>query len=174
MGGRGSYSMTGGGSSGVLQNGLNRRDVNRANGASALGNAGTMISDRLDSNIREIGSLDLTDEQRGDAIAQQLSLANDALRATAENPNPFATGRARTNRARNAAGADEISRANRAMESHMDAVREASRANRASRSRQTRAQAIQQAIADGLLSVTIDGVEYRRPSRRSKTFTRAD
>ena len=166
MGGRGSSSSSHGG--------LDGRLVQRANGASALGNAGTSISDRFQRNREEIGSMQgLTNEQRRAAIEEQARLANEALRVTASNPNPFATGRARTNRDRNAAGADAIADANGAMSRHMESVRHQASASRASSAQRSRAQIIQDAIANGQLSVVIDGVEWTRSSRRSRTFTRS-
>lgn len=151
---------------------LERVLIERANWASALGNAGTSIAGRVDSNIKEINALEgLTDAQRKAAIDEQLKLGAAALQSTIDNPNPFATGRARTNTAKNAAGADAIARSNNAIDTHMESVRSLSRSTRAESARQTRAQIIQDALANKQLSVVIDGKTWVRKSLRSKSFT---
>ena len=167
MGGRGSSSSS-------FLGGLDQRLVQRANGASALGNAGTSISERFYRNVEEIEAMEgLSAAEKRSAIDEQARLANIALKVTADNPNPFSTGRARTDVRRNAAGADAIANANSAMSRNMESVRDRARSARRDSAQRTRAQIIQEAIAEGSLSVVIDGVEWTRKSRRSRTFSRS-
>lgn len=124
--------------------------------------------------MSEIEGMQLDENAKAAAISEQKRLANAALRETADNPNPFSTGRARTNVARNQRGADEISRANAAMDSHMRGMRdEAAKSARAS-AQKRRADAVKAAIDSGALEFTLDGATYRRKSRRGRSFTRVE
>lgn len=181
MGGRGSRSMGAspsasksamdrfkGGSS--VGDSLDTALVTRANGSSVLGNAGDRVNRTYERNVSEIEKMDLSNADKSAAIAEQRRLASDALRTMVENPNPFATGRARVNRAKSIAGADKVSRSEAAIEGHMDAIRKKAKSNSKERSRKSSAQIIQQALADGKMSVVIDGKTYVRKSKRSKSF----
>lgn len=181
MGGRGARSMgtspnasksamdrfNGGGSAG---NGLDAALVMRANGSSVLGNAGDRVNRTYERNVSEIEKMDLSNADKSAAIAEQRRLASDALRTMVENPNAFATGRARVNRAKAVAGGDRVSKSETAIDGHMNDVRKKAKSNSEERSRESNARIIQQALADGKMSVVIDGKTYVRKSKRSKSF----
>ena len=84
MGGRGGSSATTrvGNSNGSLS----PIKIERANGASALGNAGDIIQRRYAKNVAEISSMKLTSKEKTAAIAKQHSLSEKALTTTAANP----------------------------------------------------------------------------------------
>lgn len=168
MGGRGASSM-----GGASANRLDSTLVRRANGASALGNAGDIISRTYKRNVDEIRSSGLSSGEKTFAIREQKRLSEAALRTTASNPSVYTTGRARTGNAESSRRADAIAKANAAVDSHMHQVRrDAEKAGR-QRAKERRAAAVKRALDSGALEFTFDGVRYVRKSKRSRSFTSA-
>lgn len=168
MGGRGASSM-----GGASANRLDSTLVRRANGASALGNAGDIISRTYKRNVDEIRSSGLSSGEKTFAIREQKRLSEAALRTTAGNPSVYTTGRARTSNAESSRRADAIAKANAAVDSHMHQVRrDAEKAGR-QRTKERRAAAVKRALDSGALEFTFDGVRYVRKSKRSRSFTSA-
>lgn len=168
MGGRGARSASG---SITVVSVLDSHMVERANGASALGNAGDIISRAYKRNVDEIRSSGLSSGEKASAISEQKRLSEAALRTTAANPSVYTTGRARTGNAESSRRADAIAKANAAVESHMRKVRrDASKAG-AQRAKERRAEAVKKALDSGALSFTLDGVTYARKTKRSRSFT---
>lgn len=165
MGGRGATSASG------RRYSLGSSLVERADGASALGNAGQMIEKRHSRYLGEIDGMTLSAQEKEGAKARITELAVEALTETASNPSWTRTGRARIDAGKSKAGADRVAKANNAMDRYVDSLREKDESNRAEAARKRRASAIERAIAAGELSVTIDGKTYVRKSRRSKSFT---
>lgn len=173
MGGRGSSSASrrmGGTSSSRLDSTL----VERANGASALGNAGDIISRAYKRNVDEIMSSGLGSDEKESAIREQKRLSEAALRTTAGNPNVYSTGRARTGNAESSRRADAVAKANAAVDSHMRNVRRDAKKAGRQLAQERRAAAVKRAIDSGSLEFTFDGVRYVRKSKRSRSFTSAD
>lgn len=173
MGGRGG---SGGGGSKLSKNGngqdLDKAKVNRANGASALGNAGDRIQRTYSENVKEIGTLNLTDQQKKEAIAKQRELATKTLDTIANNPNPYGAGYgpARINTKRASQGADKIASAENSISSHMKELRKTSSKNTKAQETKSLSDALSGAISRGDLSVTFNGKEYYRTRKNSNTW----
>ena len=166
--GAGAKQQTGGGAITALDN----TKVQRANGTSVLGNAGDRVQRTYDRNTQEIGTLNLTDQEKVDGIKRQHELATATLDIMAGNPNPYAAGAgpARFNQQRVSRGANQIASAENAIDTHMQSLRDKSAQNTKNQANQRRATALQNAMSNGLLSVTIDGREYYRTRRNSSTW----
>lgn len=167
MGGRGARSASGSIAAVPV---LDFHLVQRANGASALGNAGDIISRAYKRNVAEINGTQLSKSEKSAAIGEQKRLSESALRTTANNPSVYTTGRARTGNAESSRRGDAIAKANAAVDSHMRQVRrDAEKASR-QRAKERRAAAVKKALDSGALSFTLDGVTYARKTRRSRSF----
>lgn len=165
MGSRGVSSKSAAGTT------LDKALISRANGASALGNAGEIINKTFQNNVAEINNLQISDKEKQKAIREQQELATKALKTTSDNANPFATGRA--NRKIDKKGADKIAKANNNISQHMNKIRQQSENNERSKKQANRAKLVQDALKRGALSVVIDGETWTRKTTRSKTFTRS-
>ena len=172
MGGRGGSSAISraGNSNGVLS----QIKIDRANGASALGNAGDIIQRRYAKNVAEISNMKLTSKEKTAAIAKQHSLAEKALTTTAAYPSWSRTGRARVNVAKSRVGADKIASANASVESHMKQIRKSSTVNSKASTKKQNALVVQKALAEGKLEVTVNGKRYVRKNKRARSFTLAN
>jgi len=144
--------------------------IERADSASALGNAGQGISRQHAANIIEIDAMSLSDEEKRKAKEEVTELAAKALIATSDNPSWSRTGRARTNAAKSRAGADKIAKANQAVASYMEKLRTRNSEMVSASAKQRRAAAVQKALAEGALFFEVDGKRYVRKSKRSKSF----
>lgn len=157
--------------SGASTSGLDSTLVMRANGASALGNAGDIISRAYKRNVDEIRGSALSFGEKTSAIREQKRLSEAALRTTADNPNVYSTGRARTGNAESSRRGDAVVKANAAVDSHMRQVRrDAEKAGR-QRAKERRAAVVKRALDSGALEFTFEGVRYVRKSKRSRSFT---
>jgi hypothetical protein len=155
---------------------LDSKLVERANSASALGNAGDIIERSYENILDELYELITDPQQRSMHFNNVKQLAYEALSATINSPNPFRTGRARTNKKKNSIGADKIAKANSALNQYVPALKnqmnkEKSKQRNNSVQMSSRAEAVQKALANDLLSFVYDGKKYSRKSKRSKTFT---
>lgn len=175
MGGRGASSVSGmSASAGVSSKALDSKLISWANASSPLADAGNRINREFERNIAEIKSMSLSDVGKKDAISEQRSLAENALKVHAENPNPFAIGRARINAAKAHSAADKAASAEAALNTHMKRLRRQQAESTAKAKRESRAEIIQDALANGELSVVIDGVTWTRKTKHSRSFAKVD
>ncbi len=175
MGGRGASSASGmAASASGSSRALDSKLISRANASSPLADAGNRIKREFEQNVAEIKSMSLSDADKKSAISEQRALADNALKVHAENPNPFATGRARINAAKAHSAADKAASAEMALSTHMESLRRQQAESTAKAKRESRAEIIQNALANGDMSVVIDGVTWTRKTKRSRSFTRVD
>lgn len=173
MGGRGASSASGmAASASGSSRALDSKLISRANAASPLADAGNRINREFEQNIAEIKSMSLSDAGKKSAISEQGALADTALKVHAENPNPFATGRARINAVKAHSGANKAASAETALSTHMKSLRRQQAESTAKAKQESRAEIIQNALANGDMSVVIDGVTWERKTKRSRSFTR--
>ena len=172
MGGRGASSASGT----IVSNGsnLDRNLIRRANDASFVSDGGDRINRTYKRNVAEINSMALSNEEKRTAINEQRVLAEAALKAIAENPNPFVTGRARLNTTKTRNGADKKLSAENALSVNLSKYREQSDRRVKEQKQKQRVEIIQAALKRGDLSVVIDGVTWARKTKRSRSFTRVD
>lgn len=169
MGGRGGSGGTSGKKSGSA---LDRSKIERANGASVLGDAGDRIQRTYSRNVEEINSMSLSESQKSEAIEKQKELATNALETIAKNPNPYGAGYgpARINKRKASQGADKIASAENAIDSNMKTLRNTSSKNRRAQENRSLSDALSGAISRGDLSVTFNGKEYYRTRKNSNTW----
>lgn len=175
MGGRGASSASRAATVvSVSAQSLDRMLVARANAASVLADDGDRISRKYGRNVAEIYDMPFSSVDKMSALARQKALAENALRAYINNPNPYAIGPARFDVAKTRRGADRAASAEAALGAHMKELRRQQAKLSASMKQKSRAEIIQNALANGELSVVIDGVTWERKTKRSRSFTRVD
>lgn len=146
--------------------------IERANGASALGNAGDRLQRTFERNISEIRSLELTNEQKKEAIKTQKELVTNTLEIIAKNPNPYGAGYgpARINTKKANQGADKIANAENSIETHMNSLRRISSLNKNAQETSNLAEALKKATSAGELTVTVNNKTYYRTRKNSSTW----
>lgn len=171
MGGRGATSTKGKAKQGGS---LDKRLIDRANGTSILGNAGDRVNRTYTRNVEEINNLSLSKVEKQRAIKQQKDLAETTLKEMANNHSPYGAGAgpARFNKDKVVESADKVAKAESAIDTHMNNTRKLSQQNARKGKETNLTNALNNAIKNGDLEVTVNGETWRRKTRRGTTFTK--
>lgn len=148
--------------------------VRRANAAGTVVDYGDSAVRQYKADVSEIRGMDLTDEEKTKAIKDVHELTTKQLEAESRSLSPYSygVGPARANVSQMRQRADTAAQARQNVRSYMNNLREDQKKKAKVAADQRRFDAMKKALANGELSVTVDGVTYTRPSKRSKTFTR--
>lgn len=154
---------------------LDEELIRRANAAGTVVDFGDSTARQYKNNVDEIRNMDLTDDEKRNAIKELHSLTEDQLRAEAGSLSPYSmgVGPARANTTKIRQNADKAVQARQNTRNYMDKLREDQNKKKKAKANQDRVTALQKAQANGDLSVTINGETWTRTSKRSKTWTKA-
>ena len=147
--------------------------IRRANAAGTFvdyGDAGVRQYNRLSD---EINGMDLTDEEKRNAISQLHGLIENQLEAESHSFSPYSygVGPARFNAKKIQSASDKASKAEAKVNTFMEGLRQEQRAKKLQNENNALADAARKALADGALEFTVNGQTWRRKTRRAKSFT---
>ena len=152
---------------------LNKKLIQQANEASVT-DIGDITLRQYNRNVDAIKATVLSDTDKSEAITKLHELTEKQLEAEASAINPLATGRgvARFDKQLVRTTGDKALDARRDVNEFMDTVRAKERETIAKRKQQAMTSAMSNALSSGALEFTVDGVTYRRKSKRAKSFER--
>ena len=152
---------------------LNKKLIQQANEASVT-DIGDITLRQYNRNVDAIKATVLSDTDKAEAITKLHELTEKQLEAEGSAINPLATGRgvARFDKQLVRTTGDKALDARRNVNEFMDTVRAKERETIAKRKQQAMTSAMSNALSIGALEFTVDGVTYRRKSKRAKSFER--
>ena len=147
--------------------------IRRANAAGTFvdyGDAGVRQYNRM---IDEINGMDLTAEEKRDAITRAHALMTAQLEAESKSFSPYSAGvgPARFDKQKMQRAADKAAGARAEVSAFMQGLRQEQTRKVRAREQQALTDAMKQAIESGALEFTVNGTTWRRKTRRSKSFT---
>ena len=149
---------------------LSKQLIERANNSSFIYDAGTSINDTYNRYAKEISEMPLTNSEKKQEISTLHTLSENALRMQARSVGAEVAGPARYNVQRGINAANRASEARQAVENHVTRLRERVAQQKRESERNALSTALKNADKTGALSVTVNGVTYRRARRNSKTW----
>lgn len=152
---------------------LDKKLVERANAAGIAVDFGDSTTRQYNSNVSEIQKMDLSSSEKKEAINKLHTLTENQLRAEGNARNPYSMGEgvARPNARQMSKNADKRVAEAQKVKDFMGDLRKKQEKKKKEAASQRLAEGLQKAMKAGDLTVTIDGVTYKRSSKRSKSFT---
>ena len=151
---------------------LSKSLINRANAAGTVVDFGDSTAREYAKNAKEIGSFDLSKEEKQNALKELHSLTENQLRAESKAVNPYTSGVARFNKTQVDKNSASASNARQKTKNYMDGLRKQNATKKKETANKRIFNAANAAIKSGALSFTVDGETYTRKTRRAKSFTK--
>lgn len=154
---------------------LSQELIKRANEAGTVVDYGDSTSRMYDANVKEIQSMDLTDNEKASAIQELHRLTESQLQAEGQARSPYSmgVGPARFNAKQMQKNSTNAVNARQTVENHMNTLRNTQKAKQKENENRARLTAMQNVIKNGDLKFTVNGETWIRKSKRGKTFTKA-
>lgn len=174
----GNCTSSGGGGGGTGARGgapkLDSNLIRRANEAGIAVDNGDIVLRHYNENVQTIRDSALSDSDKQEAINKLHELTTKQLREEADTVNPYATGRGvgRFDRQQVRTTGDRVLDARRDVREYMDDVRKRSHETALKNHQKAMTTAMNNALQNGSLTFTVNGITYRRKSKRAKAFER--
>ena len=165
-----------GSSSGFTNGGAPKLDpelIRRANGVGTFVDYGDAGVRQYDKMVEEINGMELSAEEKRQAITKAHALMTAQLEAESKSFSPYSAGvgPARFDRQKMQRASDKAADARGEVTAFMTGLRQEQARKVRERERQALTDAMKKAIETGALEFTINGTTWRRKTRRAKSFT---
>ena len=152
---------------------LDRDLINRANAAGTFVDYGDAGVRQYNGHIEEINEMDMTAEEKTQAINKLHSLMTNQLEAESKALSPYSmgVGPARFDRNKMLKAEDKAANARAEVSAFMNGLKRTQERKAREREQKTLTDAMLNALNTGALEFTVNGTTWRRKSRRGKTFT---
>lgn len=147
--------------------------IRRANSAGIMVDYGDAGVRQYNRHIDEINAMDLTPQEREQAISQLHSLMTAQLEAESKSFGPYSygVGPARFDRNKMMQNENKAANARQEVRSFMNGLQDAQKKKVREREQKALSDAAKKALDSGALEFTVNGTTWRRKTRRSKSFT---
>lgn len=175
-GSRAGGSGGGGGGISVQQNdapALDRELIRKANAAGTFVDYGDAGVRQYNGHIKEINGMDMTAEEKTQAINKLHSLMTNQLEAESKalSPYSYGVGPARFDRNKMMKAEDKAANARAEVSAFMNGLKRTQERKAREREQKALTDAMNNALNTGALEFTVNGTTWRRKTRRGKTFT---
>lgn len=147
--------------------------IQRANAAGIFVDYGDAGARQYNRHIEEINGMDMTAEEKTQAINKLHSLMTNQLEAESKafSPYSYGVGPARFDRNKMLKAEDKAANARAEVSTFMNRLKRTQERKAIEREQKTLTDAMRNALNTGALEFTVNGTTWRRKTKRSKTFT---